>query len=75
MQPEGNTELTKDFMKKSILKVCDTFFKYANMKQSLANMQFLSNIENASEFIKYAKLYILAYDKVLEQIGDVTFIL
>ena len=29
-------------------------------------MEFMKNIENGQEFRKYGKLYILAYEKVLE---------
>jgi len=39
--------------------MADKFFKQVSMKQSLANLDFLKNLDNVEEFKKYAKLYML----------------
>jgi hypothetical protein len=45
------------------------------MKQSLANLDFLKNLDNVEEFKKYAKLYMLTQKKALDSINDIAFVL
>ena len=60
LQPSQETdEISKDFIKSSILNLADKFFKQVSMKQSLSGVDFLKNLENIEEFKKYSKLYIM----------------
>ena len=60
LQPAQATDgVSSDFIKSSILNIADKFFKQVSMKQSLANLDFLKNLDNVEEFKKYAKLYML----------------
>jgi hypothetical protein len=57
--PQATDEISADFIRSSILNMADKFFKQVTMKQSLANLDFLKNLDNVEEFKRYAKLYML----------------